>query len=412
MSVTLQLRKSDFTAPAAATGLALQKIHGSSCRTYWLKQALVAAGWTVYYSSDGITYGASDLWTSSAFQTVALQIYSSATTASATMEGIWSCLRSPAVDANGDYLHICLSPNQAPWYDPAVRGLSISNSLYGVYAKDVGNAPWFDGNYNGILRLGMALSPASTAFSGGAPYVATNATTAIGTLPTASGAFWTTHNLGTGSGNTTTLSQTLTVLTDGNQFTVLQDSGANNPRAWWALCSMVNGGYATVEQGPLAGSATNGFAHQLAGGRSCYTSSYTSAASSLLDIATEGGGWRSGYIKRIPDTSIISGGLACPEPPGWEAIVDQPLLTGLPTSNPTCPLQAVSCTDPTHFNLVPISDMVLMGSYNMVDGSRTVDTTTQEQWHVLKDLKAYQLKWDWNDNQALRLTLIPPNSVV
>ena len=409
MSVTLQLRKSDFTAPVLCNTLILQRVHGASCRAYWLKQALVAAGWTVYYSSDGITTSTvTDTWTSSAFQAVLLQNYSSAATTGATIDGIWSCLKSPTADANGDYLHICLSPSQAVWYDPTVKGLSIASTTYCVVAKSLTNAYWLDGYYNGYLRLGMALSSSATAFSGGAPYVATNSTTVIGTLPSATGAMWTTHNLGAGTGATSSLAQTLTVLTDGNQFTVLQDTGANSTRYWWSLCAMANGGYATVEEGSYLASAYP-YCSMLVGGRAWYVTAYTPSTS--YDVATELGGWRAGYIKRDSGT-IISGGLACPEPPGWEAIVDQPLLTGLSYTNPTCPLQAVSCTDPTHFNLGPISDMVLMGSYNMVDGSRTVDTTTQEQWHVLKDLKSYQLKWDWNDNQALRLPVIPPNSVV
>ena len=215
MSATIRLRKTDFTTPAAATSLALQRIHGATCRAYWLKQALVAAGWTVYYSSTGLASSASDLWTSSSFQAVMLQVPNSVASTTATVDGVWSCLKSPTVDVNGDYLHICLSPSQAQWYDPAVRGPTNAMNTYGVvaYLNSGGGSTWLNGDYNGFLRIGMTLSPSATAFSGGAPFVGTNSTTAMGTLPTATGAMWTTHNLGQGG---TTLSTPISGINRGH----------------------------------------------------------------------------------------------------------------------------------------------------------------------------------------------------
>ena len=417
MSATIRLRKTDFTAPAAATNLALQKIHGSSCRAYWLKQSLVSAGWTVYYSSDGITYGASDLWKSSAFQAVLMQGGNAVASTTGTVDGIWTCMRSPSVDANGDYLHICLSPSQAQWYDPAVKGATNAMATYGVclYLGYASGSTWLNGDYNGFLRLGMALSPGATAFSGGAPYVATNSTTAIGTLPTATGAFWTTHNLGQGFVTLSILSQSLTVVTEGNQFMIMQDAGTtytSGYQSWWGLCALSSGGYTTVEQGvslvATTGSTWKGA--QLVGGRTWFN--YGSApVGYTLDTPTRQGGWRSGYIKRDSGT-VISGGLACPEPPGWEAVVDQPYFAtnaGFPT---TIQLQAVSCTDAAHFNLGNVSDFVLMGNKRIADLDLLKDTASQSQWYARKDIKAYLLKWDWNDDPSLRLPVIPPNSVV
>ena len=412
MSVTLQLRKKDFTVPAVCSTLALQKIHGSSCRAYWLKQALVAAGWTVYYSSDGITYGASDLWTSSAFQAVLMQFTTSVASSLGTVDGVWSCLKSPTADVNGDYLHICLSPSQAQWYDPTVRGPTNATSIYGVYAK-TSVCTWLDGQYNGFLRLGMTLSPSATAFSGGAPFVGTNSTTAIGTLPTAPGAMWTTHNLGQGGTMVSTLSQALTVVTEGNQFLVIQDTGSTfstGYRNWWGLCALSSGGYATVECG-VDRAATTGNPWKgdtLVGGRLwlnqiVWTPTY--------DTATEVGGWRTGYIKRVSGV-LISGGLACPEPMGFEAVVDQPYYATGATYPSVIALQAISCTDTSHYNLGTFSDMVMMGNSRIADLTRTVDTASQTQWYALKDTRAYLLKWDWNDDPALRLQVIPPNSVI
>ena len=412
MSVTLQLRKKDFNLPVVASTLALQRIHGATCRAYWLKQALVAAGWTVYYSSDGLATGASDLWASSAFQAVLMQFTTSAASALGTVDGVWSCLKSPTVDVNGDYLHICLSPSQAQWYDPTVRGATNAMPTYGVYAKTT-VSPWLDGQYNGFLRLGMTLSPSATAFSGGAPFVGTNSTTAMGTLPTATGAMWTTHNLGQGGTTLSTLSQALTVVTEGNQFLVMQDAGSSYTtgyRNWWGLCSLASGGYATVECGvdraATIGSLWRG--DTLVGGRLWLNQI---AWTPTYDTATEVGGWRAGYIKR--DTgSLISGGLACPEPMGFEAVVDQPYYATGALYPSVMALQAISCTDTAHYNLGTFSDFVLMGTSRIADLARTVDTASQTQWYALKDTRAYLLKWDWNDDLALRLQVIPPNSVI
>ena len=417
MSATIRLRKTDFTTPAAATSLALQRIHGATCRAYWLKQALVAAGWTVYYSSTGLASSASDLWTSSSFQAVMLQVPNSVASTTATVDGVWSCLKSPTVDVNGDYLHICLSPSQAQWYDPAVRGPTNAMNTYGVvaYLNSGGGSTWLNGDYNGFLRIGMTLSPSATAFSGGAPFVGTNSTTAMGTLPTATGAMWTTHNLGQGGTTLSTLSQALTVVTEGNQFLVMQDAGSSYTtgyQSWWGLCSLASGGYATVECGVAANATTvsSWRGSHLVGGRTWHNAG-TSPAGSTLDTATRQGGWRTGYIKR-DGGSLISGGLACPEPPGWEAIADQPYFSTAASFPTPIQLQAVSCTDPTHFSLGNFSDFVLMGNKRIADLDLLKNTASQSQWYARRDIKAYLLRWDWNDDPSFRLPVIPPNSVV
>ena len=408
MSPTIRLRKIDFTTPAAAASLALQRLHGPSCRAYWLKQALVAAGWTVYYSSTGLASSASDLWTSSSFQAVMLQMTSSVANTTGTVDAIWCCLRSPTADANGDYLHICLSPSQAQWRDPAVRGPTNDlSSSYGVNTQS--NA--YNGTYRGFLRLGMTLSPSATAFSGGSVFSATSSSTARGDLPVATGAFWTLRNLGNGSSSSgAVISET--VVTEGNQFLLIEDNAttaaALSPnRLWGGVCSLESGGYAVVEPS-LAPNATAGNykAFELYGGRMPPFASYGGS-----DMPTTVGGWRTGYIKRDGGT-LISGGLACPEPVGYEAIVDQPYFAtnaGFPS---TVQLQAISCTDPTHFNLGSFSDFVLMSNRRVNDLDLLRNTSAQNQWYAFKEAKAYLLKWDPLDNPALRTVVIPPNSVV
>ena len=409
MSTSLRLRKIDFITPVACPTLALQRIHGSSCRTYWLKQALVAAGWTVYYSSTGLTSDTSDLWGSSAFQAVVLQNYADSGNTTGTVDGIWSCLRSPTADAKGDYLHICLSPSHAQWSDPVVR--NTTNAMNGAASVGTCNMNWLSGLYHGFLRIGMTLSSSATAFSGGTTFSSASSALARGDLPTAPGAFWTTRNIGCGATANGLLS--LTVSTDGNQFFVMEDGSTTTAslftnRYWWGLSSMANGGYAVFEQGTNPNATTIGTlkGQELSGGRACQYPGYSAA-----DMPTTLGGWRTGYIKRDSGT-VISGGLACPEPAGFEAVVDQPTFTTNARFPTTIQLQAVSCTDPAHFNLGNFSDFILMGNTRITDNTLLRNTASQSQWYAFKEAKAYLMKWDVLDNPALRTVVIPPNSVV
>ena len=149
---------------------------------------------------------------------------------------------------------------------------------------------------------------------------------------------------------------------------------------------------------------------QLVGGRTWFNMG-TATTGYSLDTPTRQGGWRSGYIKRDSGT-VVSGSLACPEPPGWEAVVDQPFFTTSASFPVTIQLQAVSCTDSTRFNLGNFSNFILMGNKRVSDLDLLKDTASQSQWYARKDVKAYLLKWDWNDDPSLRLPVIPPNSVV
>lgn len=404
MSVTLRLRKTDFVLQVNTT-LANQQASGPSPHAYWIKKALVAAGWTVYYTCDGVNMNTNDLWATPAFQAVLLQLNAVAANSTGTIDAVWCCLRSPTVDANGDYLHICLSPSLAQWSNPLIRGLNNASSTYG---NTVGNgAPyvWVNGATNGFIRIGMTLSPNLTEFAGGAPFIATNSTTAMGTLPTpTSPVIWTTHNLG--NGLAAGIFTSLTVLTDGNQFHVIQDTGLNTVgyRNWWSVCSLVNGGYAVIEQGVGHTAAAVGTSRGVAllGGRRWNNILVNTIAA---DTPTELGGWRTAYVKR--DTTIVTGGLACPEPPGWEAAVDSAFYNTASQFPNVLRLRGISCTYSTHYDLGSFSDFVLMGNTRINDNDRIVDTTAHDTWFSYKDLNAYMLKWDWLDNPVNRTVLIP-----
>lgn len=412
MSVTIRLRKIDC-GTTNATSLITQQASGPSPRAYYLKHALVDAGWVVYYSSnglapisnmgDGITSGqnTSDNWTTSTFQAIMTQFYIGGADALHTMDGIWCCLRSPNVDANYEYLHICLSPTGAQWYNPTVRGATNDANTYAVNAK---SSPytWLNGQSHGYIRLGMTLSANKTAFSGGSAVPSSGATsaTARGDLPIATGTIWTTHNMGGNSGSAGYF-PSLTVVTDGNQFHVIQDTGANtvSNRSWWSLCSLVNGGYGVIEQGILNTSSTSLFRGiSLVGGRKWNNVSLSSATN---DIPTELGGWRSAYVKAVGGV-VINGGLANPEPPGWEAAIDQPYYTTGNQFPNVMRLRAISCTDTANYDLGNFSDFVMLGDTRIADNDRIIKTDTLEQWFVYKDSNAYLLKWDWLDNPALR----------
>ena len=411
MTPTIRLRKSDFTTPAACATLALQQVHGASCRAYWIKRALVAAGWTVYYSSDGVTTGNSDLWTTSAFQAILMQgpAFSAGTTS--TIDGAWCCLQSPYADVNGDYLHICLSPSQAQWYDPAVRGPDNSSTAYGVTAK-TGASDWRSGYYTGFLRLGMTLSSSATAFSGGAPFVATTSATARGALPTATGAFWTTHNMGSATGTANPSSKALTVVTEGNQFHIISDCGTAytvGSANWWGISTMANGGYAAFEQGVVynaTGAVGTVSGRGLHGGR--IWSSYYNTGDVVYDTPTELGGWRSGYIKRDSGT-LINGGLGRMEPCGFEAVVEQPYYSSGALYPSVVALQAISCTDSTHYNLGNLSDFIMLTGVTRVnDLDQVIDSGATKKWYAMRNSFSYLLKWDYTDTPATRTAVTPP----
>lgn len=400
----------DFTTPALANSLALQQVHGSTCRAYWIKRALIAAGWTVYYSSDGITTGNSDLWGTSAFQAVIMQGYGSGANTTSTVDGIWSCMQSPYTDANGDYLHICLSPSSAQWYDPAVRGPTNDMTVYGVTAK-TGATDWRSGYYSGFLRLGMTLSPSATAFSGGAPFVATTSATARGSLPVATGAFWTTHSLGNGVGTLCPVAKALTLTTEGNQFLIMQDIGTNyatGSTSWFGVSTLTSGGYAVFEKSTFwntTGAAATLNGRGLLGGR--LWSTYINNADTIYDTPTELGGWRAGYLKRDSGT-IISGGLGRLEPPGWEAVVDQPYYASGALYPSVLNLQAVSSTDVSHYNLGTLSDFILMGNTRLADMDQLIDSGASKKWYALSNHRVYLLKWDTTDTPNSRTVVTPP----
>ena len=422
MTTVTQLRKLDFASTTGGGAIATQRTCGSTSRAFYLKQALVNAGWIVYYSSNGanispigggttyytstttLTNNTSDLWTSSGFQAIALAFNTSVVGNAFTMDSIWCCLRSPISDVNGDYLHICLSPSQTQWKDPVVRGPTNAMPLYGV-AVIASNLLWYNGSYNAFLRIGMTLSKNTTAFSGGNPVlplggIGTTATSAtvLGDLPVASNAIWSTHNLGNADALSAGFSG-LTVVTNGNQFHVIQDKGSYTSvnRTWFSLCALDAGGYAILEGGQIAdGSVPTGIV--LLGGR---LTTIESPVISIYDFPTQVGGWRTAYIKRAVDNSIWTGGLASPEPVGSAKWYKDTVPVTYRTK-----LNAISCTNPLH-TLGTISDFVMTGTQQINDVTKIVDYSSGKWWFAFKDAKPYLLQWSETEDPLLRTTIIP-----
>lgn len=407
MTVEVRYRKTDI-AYAIASDLATQRLYGCTPWSYWLKRSLVAAGWTVYYSSDGVTTSSSDLWTTSSFQAVMLHPYAGGANTTDTVDGIWCCLRSPDMDANGDYLHICLSPRAGTWSDPVARGPSNDMSVYGVN-KYCGASGYYQASneYLAALLIGMTVSSSLTAFSGGAPYASTSNLTAIGERPTAPGVVWVTKPMGNSQTNTSI--PHLTIVTSGNQFHVIISRNttiASGYHSWYSLCAMDNGGYAIIEESRDISTLQFYGSNALHGGSRWELD--TSINTPGFKYATELGGWRSAYVKRAADSSIWSGGLARPEPPGWEAAIESPSIVSGTTAPYSVQLQARSCSNLAHTGLGLISDFVMMGGYGIEDLDILSNNGTGKRWLAMKNARAILLQWSLTDMPKNYVTITPP----
>lgn len=424
--MVLRGRKHNITT-GAPSNLANQKLYGAAPWTYWLKQALVSAGWVVYYSSDGTSSGSSDLWTSYDFQKVAFTQYTNSSSTSTTIDGIWCCLRSPTTDANGDYLHICLVPSNSLIGDarvvPSTLAAGYNLSAVGVYATAGSNHFWEDGSTTGFLRIGMTLSSSLSAFSGGAPSSSSSLAAAAGLLPSAVGEVWSVRNIGCGASYQ--IFTSITVLTEGNQFlVVLQPSNSTysaGQNYFFGIASMDNGGYATFNKMVPYSTATAA----TLGGMSSYQAGLTleqghlgeesrglSYASGYTTLLTRGG-YRATYVKRI--NGVVSSGAAGFPMTSWRSLPDVIPTISSYVAHPyfmkmrvySLPVDGTPSVD-----LGDLGDILLLGTYQPVsavllnglynDQSLLVDNSQPAIWWVswngAANNQVFALKWSMDDN--------------
>jgi hypothetical protein len=419
MAPTLRCRIA--TTSSAASSLAAERLYGPTFNAYYLKQSLVAAGWTVYLSATGAAMDSSDLWTSNAFCAMGFQADTASASTGTTVDGVWCCLRSPTADSNGDYLHICLQPGQGVWASGKSKGSTNALSIYGQYAKigaRAGSSPCYYGYPSGSLRIGMALSPLTAAFVGG--YTNSSASSAIpgnGQAPATAAGFevWAIMPLGSGivEGGHYSGGQ-MSIVTDGNQFSILQTS--SNSTAYkgsrfhiGAVCALQNGGYGFIQSQMNSDGAWDAYG-QLVGGRYWnagrdYANNNAYLNGPRYPFPIYGCYDHSVYIKRLSSSSIISGALACPEPAGWDSwCLSQYIAGTLPLARLSY-LYALSASDPDNFDLGPFSDFVMLTSLPAVH--YTMLNYDGASWLPLELRNFVCLKWPTTDTPS-NFTVVTP----
>jgi hypothetical protein len=242
--------------------------------------------------------------------------------------------------------------------------------------------------------MGLALSSGAAAFTGGAASVSTTVLTAAGALPVATGVVWSVAPLG--RGYATNAYTSMTVLTEGNQFIVIQDTGTYavaSRRLFFGLAGLVDGGYCTIHQGiSLNTTATNLYrTSELMGGYYNFLSA-TSTGAYLSQL----GGARSVYIRRV--SGIVKTGLIdCLEPPGWDFFVNHPNDSGVTTFPQITRLRAYGCSDPSLVDLGDLTDFLMLGDKPLADNDTIEDSGSSTKWFALLEPPAYLVKWDWSD---------------
>lgn len=412
---TLRLRKA--MALTQVGGLSTEKTSGPTAWMYYVKTALVAAGWVVYRSATGAAMADSDLWTSSDFCAMVLQGEASSASTGATIDGIWCCLRSPSVDSNGDYLHICLSPAQGVWYNDSVKGVTNSLKTYGQYVKWSNNGTnthiGHYGYYQGACRIGMALSSSTTAFSGG--YTNSSASSAIpanGARPSAANVVWSIFPIGSGGYGISRFAY-LSVITEGNQFHIYQSNTSSTAIHYIvSLASMQNGGYAILQTEHSADDSGLGTTYGgLHGGRYWHSGIYGGPSATSYKSGPECPYVsyfsldHSVYIKRLSATSIITGALNQPIPMSADAsCISQFIAGNLPLAKLSY-LYCTSATDLTNFDLGPLSDWLMVTSppaTNLQLLNYSGDT-----WLTLQMREFFAAKWDSSDTPTSFTTVTP-----
>lgn len=399
MAVTLRVRKMDLALGSASSSYSTQRLYGASHWSYWVKKALVDAGWVVYYSSDGLSISSADLWTSPTFQAaVSLGTRSNAQATSLGRDVVWCCLRSPMTDANGDYLHICLNPTQSVWANALTTPTDASAMVI--------TGPFLNGDNMGYLRIGMTLSSSLVSFSGGAAYASTSLTTARGLLPAATGATWSLHNIGCGgTGNPSV--KTLAILTEGNQFHIVMTyenlaycyKAAS--RYFYSLMSLTAGGYAVTE-GSLATTtsaiSSGAVEYGLHSGSNWLQQPVQTTATQGGYYATQLGGYRSAYVKRVGGV-VYGGGVSVSEPQGsgyYLTASAQTVPSGYSTK-----LKFFPCSGIYFGDLGLGSDFILFADVAAAqDRTYLADTVAGSKYLIFRGSPSICLKWDFDDNPA------------
>lgn len=410
---TLRLRKA--MAVSAINTLADAQTYGPAAWLYHVKIALVAAGWVVYRSATGTVMADSDLWTSSSFLTMWLQHARTTASTTATVDGVWCCLRSPSVDSNGDYLHICLSPADSVWSTDTAKGTSNALQVYGQFAKWSNNYssshPGYYGYYHGACRIGMALSSSATAFTGGTTNSSASASIpANGSRPSAANVVWSIFPIGSGYEGSSKFSY-LTVVTEGNQFHIYQHGSTSTALQQVAsVVAMQNGGYGFLQSEISADGAWDTYGG-LHGGR------YWATGRTGGPSATN---YKSGpecpyvsyfsldhtvYIKRLSATSIITGALANPIPAGVDTWTLSQFIAGnLPLAKLSY-LYALSASDPSNFDLGPFSDFFMITSPPATH--QLLLHYSDSTWFTVQMRDFFALKWDTSDVPTSYSTVTP-----
>lgn len=410
---TLRLRKA--MAGSDIDNLADAQTYGPTAWMYYVKTALVAAGWVVYRSATGTVMANSDLWTSSSFLTMMLQRANSDTNDVATIDGVWCCLRSPSVDSNGDYLHICLSPADSVWSNDTAKGTSNNIRVYGQFAKWSNNYtnchPGYYGFYHGACRIGMALSSSTTAFSGG--YTNSGASSAIpanGQRPSADNVVWSIFPIGSGYYGSSKFSY-LTVVTEGNQFHIYQHGSTSTALQQVAsVVAMQNGGYGFL-QSEISADGTWDTYGGLHGGRYWATGRTGGPSAAHFKSGPECPYVsyfsldHTVYIKRLSATSIITGALANPIPAGVDTWTLSQFIAGnLPLAKLSY-LYALSASDSVNFDLGPFSDFFMITSPPATH--QLLLSYNSSTWFTVQMCDFFALKWDTSDVPTSYSTVTP-----
>lgn len=401
----LRLRKN--IGYGSANTLNDQKLYISP-HCYWVKEALVEAGWVVYRSSNGDTASDSDLWSTEDFFTVGLQPYNaSGPSTSETTDGIWVCLRSPNTDANGDYVHICLSPRCAPWKNLSDPGPTNDDEYTVDSTVGTSYASYQSGSKSACMLLGVTLSDGLTAFTGGTPAVTGDISTVLGSLPVNANAVWSMHNLGSsyaGSEHTGMVS----LVTEDNQFWVIQHSATegfvSGYRQIWGIASLDDGGYVVLE--PKTYDSENFWKNFCSGYFYQKETDGPGTANRWRRWDTEMGGFRSVWVKNVSGT-VENGPLADPMPSGWETFVQGEEINNTVAWPNAIRLHAYNAASQENWYLGKISDFIMIGQLFVDDTDRIRDNTLNKCWYVCKDELAFFVKWDMDDNPNILNEVTP-----
>jgi hypothetical protein len=198
------------------------------------------------------------------------------------------------------------------------------------------------------------------------------------------------------------------VLTEGNQFTILkyQNYTTSFFQNFISVVSLQQGGYAIITNGHQYNGANAGATYdgQCLGGFYWHDSAGTAPQLFHKQL----GGFRTAFIKRI-DGTVVGGGLDVPTPKGYPAWILQPYLTNQTVYPTVTHLRAHGVENPAHYDLGPMSDMVLLGGDPLTHNDRLISADPTEVWFVLKfNSYAYLVKWDYTDYPLNEVAKLPP----